>query len=151
MNLLPLSSPFAPAEKVGSLGTRAAASAGIVLMVLVWSYWTTLTAMADRWAGDPQYSHGFLVPVFALVVLWSRKDGLKKARWEPSFLGLPVLLAGVVIRLFAIRGDVEPVDAFALLPPLFGLVLLVGGESVLRWSWPALAVLAFITPRPVFI
>src|SRR5215211_9162772 len=25
--------------------------------------------MAERWSSDPQYSHGFIVPVFALVVL----------------------------------------------------------------------------------
>jgi exosortase len=125
--------------------------AGVMLVVLLWSYWTTLVAMADRWARDPQYSHGFLVPVFALVVLWFRRDWLKKATWEPSFLGLPLLLAGVVIRLFAIRRDIEPLDAFSLLPTLFGLVLFVAGKSVLRWSWPALAFLAFMIPVPFFI
>jgi exosortase len=151
MNFLPLHSPLLPAQKAGSLGIRAIASAGVLLAALLWSFWTTLSTMADRWAGDPQYSHGFLVPVFALVVLWSRGDWLKKATWEPSLLGLPILLAGVVIRLVAIRRDVEPLDAFALMPTLFGLVLLVWGKSVLRWSWPALAFLAFMVPLPFFI
>ena len=121
------------------------------MAALVWSYWTTLAAMADRWERDPQYSHGFLVPVFALVVLWHRGDLLKKATWQPALLGLPILLAGVAIRLFAIRRDLEPLDAFALLPTLFGVVLFVGGKSVLRWSWPALAFLAFMIPLPFFI
>jgi exosortase len=151
MNLLPLKSPFTAANKPSSLGPRAAASAAILFVVLLWSHWTTLTTMADRWTSDPQYSHGFLVPIFALVVLWCRGDWLKKATWEPSLLGLPVLLAGVVIRLVAIRRDVEPLDAFALLPTLLGLVLFVGGKSVLRWSWPALAFLAFMIPLPFFI
>jgi exosortase len=151
MNLLPLHSPFRPAHKEGLLGTQAMLSAGVLLALLLWSFWTTLSTMADRWAGDPQYSHGFLVPVFALVVLWFRGDWLKKATWEPSLLGLPILLAGVVIRLFAIRRDVEPLDAFALMPTLFGLVLLVWGKSVLRWSWPALAFLAFMVPLPFFV
>src|SRR5947207_7216682 len=102
MNFLPLSAPFLRTEKTRALGWQAVASAGVCLVALLWSYWTTLTAMADRWASDPQYSHGFLVPVFALIVLWSRKDFFRRARWEPSLLGLPVLLAGVAIRLFGI-------------------------------------------------
>src|SRR5947209_6134144 len=40
---------------------------------LVWAYWTTLTGVAGRWAHDPQYSHGYLVPVFALVLLGLRR------------------------------------------------------------------------------
>lgn len=123
----------------------------VFAVVFVWSYWTTLTTMADRWSRDPQYSHGFLVPVFALVVLWFRRDWLAKAAWEPSLLGLPILAVGVVLRLVAIRRDIEPLDAFSLLPTLFGLVLLVGGRGVLRWSWPAIAFLAFMIPLPFFV
>jgi exosortase len=127
------------------------ASAGLLVLVFVWSYWTTLTAMAERWQHDPQYSHGFLVPIFALIVLWCRRARLKKATWEPSLIGLPLMLAGVGLRLFAIRRDLDALDAFALLPTLFGLVLFVGGTSVLRWSWPALAFLAFMIPLPFFV
>src|SRR5205807_2387570 len=134
MNLLSLNAPRAPRVMRESVSSPALVSVVGLLAAVIWSYWTTLSAMADRWARDPQYSHGFLVPVFAALVLWFRRDRLKKATWEPSLLGLPVLLAGVVIRLMAIRRDVEPLDAFALLPTLFGLVLFVGGKSVLRWS-----------------
>src|SRR4051794_32701980 len=51
------------------------------------SHWATLVNMAERWSSDPQYSHGFIVPVFALVVLWSRRERLKNVVWEPSWLG----------------------------------------------------------------
>ena len=151
MNLIPGNVFQRPPQTAASAQRAMWTAAGVLLVVLLWSYWTTLTAMADRWARDPQYSHGFLVPVFALVVLWFRRELLKSAVWEPCLLGLPVLLAGVVIRLFAIQRDIEPLDAFALLPTLFGLVLFVGGKSVLRWSWPALAFLIFMIPLPFFI
>src|SRR5205823_2778560 len=51
----------------------------------------------------------------------------------------------------AIQSDIEPLDALALLPTVFGLVLLAGGWSVLGWSWPALAFLAFMMPLPFTI
>lgn len=36
----------------------------------LWCYWFTFISMGQRWANEPQYSHGFLVPVFAAIVLW---------------------------------------------------------------------------------
>jgi exosortase len=112
------------------------------------SHWSTFAHMADRWAHDPQYSHGFVVPLFALVVLWSRRDMLKRMAWQPSWLGLPLMALGVVLRLVAVASDIEPLESLSLLPTGFGLVLLVGGWSVLSWSWPALAFLAFMMPLP---
>lgn len=121
---------------------------GVLALAALWCYWTTLGAMAERWSHDPHYSHGFLVPVFALVVLWFRRDRLQQVAWQPSLWGLPLVLAGIGLRLFAVRMDLEPVDAFSLVPTLFGLVLFVGGPAVLRWCWPALAFLAFMLPLP---
>jgi exosortase len=123
----------------------------VLFLALLWSYWTTLVALAERWSADPQYSHGFLVPIFAAVVLWSRKERLAQAAWAPSLFGLPLLLAGTALRLFAIRRDLDALDAFSLLPTLTGLVLLVGGRDLLRWSWPALAFLLFMIPLPFFV
>ncbi|MCI0642803.1 MAG: exosortase/archaeosortase family protein [Gemmataceae bacterium] len=126
----------------------------VLAAVLLWVYWPTLTRMAERWASDPQYSHGFLVPIFALVVLWFRKLPLPQnsldanEEWSPCWWGLPLLLLGVAARLAAGLMDIDPLDAYSLLPTLFGLVLLVGGRAVLRWSWPALAFLAFMLPLP---
>ena len=120
----------------------------LLLAVLLVTHGATLARMFDRWSNDPQYSHGFIVPVFALVVLWSRRDMLKRVAWQPAWIGLGVLLVGVIIRIVAVQSDIEPLEALSLLPTVFGMVLLVGGWSVLRWSWPALAFLAFMMPLP---
>jgi exosortase len=118
--------------------------------LLLLTHWTTFSRMADRWAHDPQYSHGFIVPVFALVVLWSRREMLKRAAWKPQWLGLGMLFIGATLRVLAIQSDIEPLDALSLLPTFFGLVLLIGGWSVLAWSWPAVTFLAFMLPLPFF-
>src|SRR5947209_16670667 len=104
------------------VGTGAA-----LLVVFLVSHWSTLSRMAQRWEQEPQYSHGFLVPVFALVVLWSRREMLKRIQWRPAWHGLPVLLLGVSFRLFAIQLDMESFDALGMLLSIFGTVLLVGG------------------------
>lgn len=126
-------------------------AAGALLLLLIGTHWATFAHMADRWANDPQYSHGFIVPAFALVVLWSRREMLKQVTWTPAVIGWPILLIGVAARSIAAVSDFEPLDSASLFATVFGLVLLVGGWSVLSWSWPALAFLAFMMPLPYFI
>jgi len=132
---------------------------------VVWAYWTTLETVADRWSNDPQYSHGWLVPVFAGMILWFRRGMLGRTDRKSSFilmvslkpdsrrsirtLGFWLLLTGVFLRLFVAVGmDINFVDAFSLLPTLAGLVLFVGGRRLWAWAWPAIAYLAFMLPLP---
>ena len=132
-------------------GFRPLAAAALLAGAAVWCYWLTLANMADRWARDPQYSHGFLVPVFAAAVLWARGPLLRDATWQPDAWGLPLLALGVSIRWAAIQMDIESLDAVSLLPTLAGVVQLVAGRAVLRWAWPAIAFLGFMMPLPFFV
>lgn len=141
-----------PSESHTTATPRAGyALAAALLVVLIATHWATLGSMADRWTHDPQYSHGFIVPIFALIVLWSRRAMLQEIAWQPAWLGLGLLAVGIALRVIAVQSDIEPLDALSLLPTAFGLVLLVGGWSVLSWSWPALAFLAFMMPLPFFV
>ncbi|MBI2805111.1 MAG: exosortase/archaeosortase family protein [Planctomycetes bacterium] len=140
----PSHSPVRPA--------RAAALTALGLfLLLLGTHWATMGHLVDRWSNDPQYSHGFIVPLFAAVVLWSRRAMLKQVAWTPTWIGCPFLAIGLAMRGVAAWIDFEALDTLSLLPSIFGLVLLVGGLSVLRWSWPALAFLGFMMPLPYFM
>jgi hypothetical protein len=99
---------------------------------LLWGYWTTLAQLARRWSQDPQYSHGYVVPVLALLVRWRR--GRRPAPARPSWWGLALLVAGVAVRLTGAYFYLGWLDAASLLPTLAGLFLLVGGRPALRWA-----------------
>src|SRR5579864_8446823 len=47
-----------------------AALAGLSL----WLYWSTLTHLLGQWWHDPNFSHGFFVPLFSAFVLWQERD-----------------------------------------------------------------------------
>ena len=148
-----LSEPAAetPAKIEPHMARTVSLAAGALVLLLIATHWATFARMVERWSYEPQYSHGFIVPIFALVVLWSRRDMLKRVVWRPAWMGLSLLIIGIAVRIIAIPSDIEPLDALSLVPTAFGLVLLVGGWSVLSWSWPALAFLVFMMPLPYSI
>jgi exosortase len=118
------------------------------LLALLWANWTTLGDCAQRWASDPSYSHGWLVPVFAGVLLWMRRKKLAAAEPRPSLWGLALLGGGVGLRLVGAYYAYNFLDAIAVVPCVAGLLLLLGGWPAFKWSWPAVAFLAFMIPLP---
>src|SRR5262249_11889019 len=83
---------------------------------LLWAWWPALGTMAERWSSDPQYSHGFLVPLFALVILWCRSDRFPRDAVAPSWWGLPWVLMAAIMYVWGGRLVIEPIEAFSLLP-----------------------------------
>lgn len=124
-------------------GLLAAATLG-----LLWSYWTTICVLAHRWSVDPQYSHGFLVPLVAIGLVWLRRDRLHAAPLNSSWLGIPLICVGIGMRLVAARFYFEWFDWLSLLPTVAGLCLIVGGMTAWRCAWPAILFLAFMIPLP---
>jgi exosortase len=104
--------------------------------------------MAERWTHDPQYSHGYLVPVFALVLLWYRRESIRGESFQGSPWGFALIVPGLLLYLAGSLLYFHPLDAISLLPCVFGVCLLLGGWNALRWAWPSLAFLVFMLPLP---
>jgi len=113
-----------------------------------WGYWPVLTEMADKWVSDPQYSHAYLVPVFSVYLLWrARKDAPQEAD-GPAWWGVAFLLGAVLLRLAGAIFGYAWLQAYSLIPVLWGTALLLGGWPAFRWScWPS-AFLFFMIPLP---
>src|SRR6185437_8025568 len=135
-----------------SPATRHRLDGWVMLLVLAvslfWSYWTTLREIVGRWEGDPRYTHGYLVPVFAVALLWLRKGRLSTPWLAPSWWGVPILVAGVALHLAAAYFFIEWFDGLSLLLCLLGIAALLGGRPALSFSWPAIGFLFFMIPLP---
>jgi exosortase len=126
----------------------AAAGVGVALVALtVWAFWQPLCEMAGRWLSDPQYSHGYLVPVFSVYLLWARRGRLAGADLTPSWWGLLPIAAAAALRYLATL-NYEYFDGLALVLTLTGFVMLAGGMNALAWAWPGVAFLLFMLPLP---
>jgi exosortase len=120
----------------------------VLLGCVFWSLWPALRTMADRWASDPRYAHGYFVPVFSVALLWMRRGRLDGVKPGTSDWGLGFLALGGAVQLLGGYFHLATIEGLALLPYLSGLALLLGGRRILRWVWPSVAFLAFMVPLP---
>jgi exosortase len=133
---------------VRSIPYARAAVLGAFTALFLFTYWPTLGTLSDKWLHDPQYSHGYLVPIFAAWLLWSRRSQLASAPFRPNWWGIPLLLASILLHLAGAYIYFDWLDAVSILPCLAGLFVMWRGWPALRWSWPALAFLLFMIPLP---
>ena len=114
-----------------------------------WAFVPTLAFLYEKWVGDPQYSHGFLVPAFSGYLLWTAY----KAGTLTSGRPLPLAAAGLLVPVLLLRwvaGGLmfHQLDCLALLLSLAGLTLAAGGWALARSCAPAVGFLIFMVPLP---
>ncbi|MBN2474013.1 MAG: exosortase/archaeosortase family protein [Pirellulales bacterium] len=89
------------AELKGSLSRPKVLMAWLVMIaVLAWSYSAAMATIVAAWWKSPDYGHGFLVPVFAAVLLWTRREMIHPMSleecWEKWGWGLAGGLLGTI-------------------------------------------------------
>jgi exosortase len=122
------------------------------LIVLVFTvallYLRVLGDLAVQWWEDPNYSHGFLVPVFSVLVAWRSRHALATLPTGGHWAGLALLAVGV---LAFVLGDLAA-EAFltrsSLIVVVAGLVLFHLGARPLRLLAFPLGFLFFMVPLP---
>ncbi len=118
------------------------------LAIILWAYWPTLASMVGEWRRQPDYSHGFLVPPIALFFLWSRRRAFPAGQMRTCIWGMALLLAATAGRVLAGRYYLEPLDGWTFPIAVAGAVWMLYGTAFLKWSWPAIVFLWFMTPIP---
>lgn len=106
--------------------------------------------MLERW-GHAEYSHGYLIPFISLYLLAARLEWLERVRPVPSWLGVGMVLAGLVGYLLGELSALFVIAQYSLVLTLTGLVASQVGWRGLKVLWPALVFLLFMVPLPVFI
>lgn len=135
-------------EKPAHPAGREVAGALIVGALLAALYWKILNAMVIQWWDDPNYTHGFLVPLFSLYLVWQQRAALRKLPRAGSLLGVPVILVGVATLYLGDLGADNFLMRSSLIVILAGLVLFHLGRAIFRSLLFPLAFLLFMVPLP---
>ena len=123
-----------------------------VLIVLVGIlYAGVLKILVGQWWNEPDYGHGFLVPLFSGYVVWRQRERLFKIESKPANFGLLVMVGAVLLLLVGSLGAELFTSRISLLVLLAGIILFLGGWKVLRALSFPLAFLLLMIPIPVVI
>lgn len=124
---------------------------GVLALLLLVLYGPILIALVMDWWRDPNYGHGFLVPVFAGFVLWKERLRLAEIQLRPSNFGFLVMLGAVGLLLVGSLGAELFTSRFSMLILVAGIVLFLAGWKMLRAVSFPLAFLILMIPIPVLI
>ena len=120
---------------------------GVLALGLILVYLDTLARVSTVW-DSPQYSHGFLIPFFALALLAIRREPFRDVPVWHRWVGVGLIVLGIAIRVVGGATVIFIADNLSFIPCLIGIFVLVGGLPTLSWASPALIFLVFMYPFP---
>jgi exosortase len=124
---------------------------GVLAALSLWLYWTTISRLLGQWWHDPNFSHGFFVPLFSGFVLWQERDRLSRIASKPSWSGLAILFLAICLLVVGQMGSELFLARFSLLLLLAGIVILFQGWNLFRAVLFPWAFLILMIPIPAIV
>jgi exosortase B len=101
---------------------------------------------------EEAYAHGPIVlAILAWVIYKIRPPSILNVPLWSKVIGLALLLGGLAMYVVGRSQNLPVIDITAMLPILFGAVLMIGGSAALRIYWFPLLFLVFLIPLPGFL
>lgn len=134
-----------------SMNWHAVLAIGALVALLAGLYHEILVKLGLQWNNDPDYSHGFLVPVLVGYFVWERWDRLKAIRITPSLWGIALLAGGLLMLVVGSIGAELYLQRSSLIVVIAGLVLLIMGRDALKTLMFPIAFMLFMVPLPAIV
>lgn len=120
----------------------------IIGILFLWLFNNEILRLVEQWS-DPNWSHGFLIPLFSLYFINQHKQEILNLKFKPSYLGLFLLLCGIVFYPLNVvhfqYGYLGPLD---MIVTLGAIVWFLGGWALLKHTWLPIGFLIFAVPLP---
>jgi exosortase len=128
------------------------AGLGVCLVLALIAYIPTINWMIGRWnEKESYYSHGFLVPLIALFIIWQKRDALSKTKVAGRILGLWIVAACLIVHVLAAALRVYFVSGFTLIVLIYGMILFFFGKEMLhKLTFPVFFLFTMV-PLPLVI
>jgi exosortase len=138
--------PFTITSRIGTVGSLLLLSALVLVL-----YGRVLGNMAQQWWSDPNYGHGFLVPVFAAYILWRERGRMREVPIQTSNWGLPIMLFAIGLLILGTLGSEHFTARISMLILISGIIVFLVGWQALRSVAFPIGYLVFMVPLPAII
>ena len=128
--------------------TWAALAAALAFAVFL--FFDGLEPMVKGWGRD-EYSHGYLIPLVSLFLIWQQKDRLARRELAGSWGGALVVAFGLLLYFAGELSTLYTVIQYGFLIVLLGLALALLGWRGFRLVAVPLSILSFMIPLPNFL
>lgn len=125
--------------------------AGILVALIAWLYAGILHGLVVQWWTDPNFSHGFFVPAFSILVIWQKRREFAAVWVKPSWLGLAVAASALGVLVVGVLGSELFLSRASLVLLLAGLVIHFLGWAHFRILLFPLAFLLLMIPIPAIV
>src|SRR5438093_11205225 len=116
-----------------------------------WLYFSIILHLVGQWWQDPNFSHGFFVPAFALFVLWQDRPRLAGFVPAASIWGLGIIVFALCVLVIGVLGAQLFLSRFSLLLLIAGLIVSVRGWRVFRAVLLPLAFFLLVFPAQAIV
>lgn len=123
----------------------------ILLGLIAWLYLPILARLSAQWWSDPNFSHGFFVPLFSLFLLWQDRTNLAQIQRKPSIWGLPLIVFSLCALVVGSLGAEVFLSRASLILLAAGITVFFLGWKMLRAVLFPLAFLILMVPIPAII
>jgi exosortase len=124
--------------------------AGLGVLV-AFLYSGILGLLVENWWTDPNFSHGFFVPAFSILVVWQRRKALASIPLEPSWSGLGIIVLALLVYLLGVIGAELFLSRSSFILLLAGLLIYFLGWGYFRALIFPWAFLFLMVPLPTLV
>lgn len=122
----------------------------LALAVAFIAYWSGIEEAYSRWQFEPNYSHGFLIPLVTLYILWEKRKLIQLESGPPLGIGVGVIFLAVIIFIVGEIAALYLFVQYSFVVVLLGLSLVTVGRAT-KHTFAPILLLLFAIPLPYFI
>src|SRR6201997_961371 len=104
----------------------------LLIGLLLAIYWGVLVKLVYDWYTQPDFSHGFLVPLFSAYLVWTKRETLRKTPVYQTWAGVPLIILGIITLFLGVYGAELFLARISLLMLLGGIIWTLAGAQMLR-------------------
>lgn len=142
---------FRFATFLASLGIKSTHFFILTTLLIVIAFWGGLSELVVRWDKQPEYGHGYFIPLISLWFLWHRRSALIASWSYGLFSGFFLVLLGLLVLVLGEISAIYILIQYGFLITLAGITLASGGKHLLKVAFVPILILLFAIPLPYFV
>lgn len=122
----------------------------LALVLAIIAYWAGLAEAVTRWNNQEEYSHGFLIPLVTLFILWEKRQLISAAKGPPMWSGVALIFIALVVFIVGEISALYLLIQYSFVMVLLGLSMITVGRAT-KYTFAPILLLLFAIPLPYVI